>query len=403
MFLHVDINSYFATMLQQKYPKLRGKPVAVVKSSYRQLAIAVSKEAKELGIKTGDFVSEARKLAPNLIVVPAEFSLYLDATKRLKKIFTSLSPHVEIFSLDEAFIDITACEKYLYQNPIALGRHVQILIREELGDFVTCNVGVAKNRFLAKLASEVSPKGSVVLVDATNQDEFLATAPFASVCGVGLRLEKRLAKFGITNLYQLNFVSDEDLYKEFGPFWSKELRHMSQGEEPAFLGRPENEAMKSVSRSQSFLKPLSKESDIQSFIYNLTREVVYKCRKMHLVPRQFSLSVTNKDAYWSNFVTLSKPLTQTQAIFNLLYHNLYTKKPYFLPAQKIIVRLSLLSPKAQLPLFVADQKQECVEEALDTLSGRYGLYIVTSALLLGQNIVQPEVTGFFGDKKYYGV
>ncbi|PWU24014.1 hypothetical protein C5B42_00965 [Candidatus Cerribacteria bacterium 'Amazon FNV 2010 28 9'] len=115
MFFHVDINSYFATMLQQENPALRGKPIGVVKGVGRSCIIASSNEAKTFGVKTGCRVREARLLCPIITLVPANFDLCLASTRKLKELFHHLCPHVDIFSLDEAFLNMTGCEILMRQ------------------------------------------------------------------------------------------------------------------------------------------------------------------------------------------------------------------------------------------------------------------------------------------------
>ena len=119
-----------------------------------------------------------------------------------------------------------------------------------LGSWVSANVGIGPNRFLAKVSSETSPKGSVSLVNEDNRDALLASVSFADVCGIGPRLERRLRRIGVTVPYQLNFIEDVVLERFFGPYWSKQLRKMGQGEEPDLLQRIDAlEHMKSVGRS----------------------------------------------------------------------------------------------------------------------------------------------------------
>ena len=130
--LHVDINSYFAIMLQQERPSLRGKPIGVVKDHGRSVVIAASKEAKQYGVKTGSSGYEAKQVCPQIQFVPAEFDFYLSATKRLKRLFHSISPDLHIFSLDEAFIEITHLP-HIYPDAHACGRFIQERVKEELG------------------------------------------------------------------------------------------------------------------------------------------------------------------------------------------------------------------------------------------------------------------------------
>lgn len=403
-FLHVDINSYFATMLQQKYPKLRGKPVGIVKETGRTCIIAASKEAKFLGVATGCNAREARRLIPGLILRPAEFDFYLDNTKRLKHLFESLSPRVEIFSLDEAFIDISDCQQYLYPDAYKFAQHIQSEIKIKLGEWVTCNVGIAKNRFLAKLASEISPKGSITTVTPDNVDRFLAIDNFSSVCGIGFRLEARLRALGVTSLYSINFLSDQDLKQHFGPFWSIQLRLMARGEEPHFFSLiDKNPHMKSIGRSITGYQLEDDEANIKRILYNLTEEVIYKTRKQNLVGRQVYIYLTGEDKHWGGHLTLNYYLNHTREMFNLIYYHLYCCWQRNFKIIRFAVGLSLLKPLSQtsLSLLPGYQKHELVHTAIDKIWHRHGLFSVTSALLKTKNsIIRPEVTGFLGDKKF---
>jgi len=402
--LHIDINSYFATLIQQKYPHLRGKPVGIIKDVGRTCIIAASKEAKALGVHTASNTKEAKRLIPSLILMPAEFDFYLDATKKLKDIFISISPEVEIFSLDEAFINISNCLTHLYQNPHQLALQIQQLIKDRLGDWVTCNVGIASNHFLAKLASEVSPKGSITTVTANNIDEFLGTTDFSSVCGIGYRLENRLRSLGVTNLYSINFLSDEDLTTHFGPFWSGQLRQMSRGKDPHIFSLiDKNPHMKSIGRSITGWKLSDSEPQIKRILYNLTAEVIYKTRRQQLAGRQVSIYLQGDNQSWGNHLTLNHYINHTGEMFDLLYYQLYRHWHRSFQVIRFAVRLSLLKPLAQLPIsfLPSYQKQESVHRALDQIWHRYGLFSVTSALLKdGKPIIRPEVTGFLGDKKF---
>lgn len=406
--LHIDINSYFATMLQQKYPSLRGKPIGVVKDQGRYCIIAVSKEAKTLGVKTGSNVPEAKKLVPRLLLVPAEFDLYLDATKKLKVLFESVSPDVQIFSLDEAFIDITRCRSYLYPSAFHLAKEIQAQIKTRLGEWVTCNIGISHNHFLSKLASEVSPKGSVTEINRSNLDYYLAQADFNSVCGIGSRLERKLRSLGITNLYALNFIDQATLVHYFGPFWSQQLRVMARGEDPHLFSLIDhNPFMKSVGRSITGFRLCDDEIQIKAILYNLATEVVYKVRKMGLAGRQVHIALfgsnrIGSNRIWHRHLTLNHYICHLDEMFDYLYHHLYLSWHRSFPIIKFAVSLSLLQPITQLSLSLLPQwhKTEKVSLALDHLSKKFGLFTVKSALLCQIPIIRPEVTGFLGDKKF---
>ncbi len=409
LFLLVDINSYFATIAQQENPFLRDKPVVVVKDLGRTCVIAASKEAKKLGIKTGDNLHQLKRIFPNIIEVPADFEMYLSATKKLKKIFEQISPDVQVYSLDEAFIDISGCTNYLYKDYRQLGRHIQEIIKKQLGDWVTANVGIGKNRFLAKLAAEIADKGSVLEINSDNKDIILATASFNDICGIGYRLSMKLAKLGIYCPYQIRFYTQADLESWFGPFWARELLKMAYGEEPhhlSLLGNLEfaQQDPKSISRSITLRNTISDLIEIKKILFNLSREVIYKSRKMGLVGRHLSLVLIGSDNnFWKKNITFKNPVSHTHEMMGVFNQWLKEEwKNYFSPI-KFMVALSLTSlvTETLTPLLPSWHKYEAIEKAIDEIDNKYGLYTVRSGLLhQSSKLIQPEVTGFLGDKNY---
>lgn len=401
-FLHVDINAYFATILQQENPHLRGKPIGIIKERRRTCVIASSKEAKLLGVETGCLASQAKKLAPNIIFVPAAFDIYMHTTKMLQSIFSSYSPLVEIFSLDEAFINISTME-HVYACPIQLGKIIQKHIKRELGEWVTCNVGIGKTRLLAKIASEISPKGSVFQITEDNMDGVLSSAHFKDVCGVGRRLEQKLKTIGVTNPYLIRFASDDELISCVGPYFAKELRKISMGEETHLLSSIDrNPYMKSVGRSITGYTLCDNEQTIKSILLNLTEEMCYKARNMQMAGREISLFLYGEHQHFSNHVLVHYFTNNTLEVFNILYSHLYVPWKRTFKIIKFCVRLSKLEPYAstQLSLLPEENRKPLLAKAIDTVNDKFGLFTLRPASLQHIPIIRPEVTGFLGDKKF---
>lgn len=400
--LHVDINSYFATILQQENPKLRGKPLGVVKEAGRTCLIATSKEAKKKGIGTGTNKDEALKICPDLQLIPAAFSRYLDTTKRLQKVFEKIAPSVYIYSLDEAFIDVTDCRKNLYPDVIELGEKIQDAIKAELGTWVTSNVGIAKNRFMAKMASETAPKGSILVVTEKNKDAILAATEFKDVCGVGHALTKKLKMLSVTVPYQIRFIPKEDLQTMFGPFWSKELFKIAYGQETHLLSQLNREAtqMKSVGRSITGYRLYQDQDEISQILKNLCIEIMTKVRKMELAGRRVTLSLAGQQEYWSTHITLKTPINHLQDLISWV-KKLQQRWQNNFPVIKFSLRLSLLKRAEQNQLLPAWQKQEALETAVDVINHKYGLFTLHPADIPPKNeLIYPEVTGFLGDRIY---
>jgi len=402
--LHVDINSYFATLLQQENPNLRGKPVAIVKDPGRTCIIAASKEAKKYGVKTGSILAEAKTLCPEMVVLPADFDRFLSATKALQSLFQKIAPHVYIYSLDEAFIDISDCLKHLYPDPEKLAQKIQEEIKNRLGEWVTSNVGISDNYFLAKMASEIAPKGSILRIDHQNKDYFLASVGFEDVCGIGFSLQRKLKLIGITVPYQIRFYSQNDLKPLFGPFWSKELIKMAYGEEPHHLELLDVESlhMKSVGRSITGFELCDNENDIKRVLLNLIEEVTFKARKMNLAGRYLSISLAGEEKGWKAHKTLKRHINHTSEMFEILYHQLYQKWQRRFKIIRFAVRLGLLEPITRISqsLLPEWQKNEAIYKAADKINDKYGLFTVKPGSLLGKSIIKPEVTGFLGDRIY---
>ncbi|MBI2420700.1 MAG: DNA polymerase IV, partial [Candidatus Levybacteria bacterium] len=159
--LHIDFDSYFASVEQQFDPKLRGKPIGVTATNGRTCIIAASREAKKLGIPSVTRVWEARKVCPEIITVPAHFGKYWEITQKFLNICKDYSPLVELFSLYEVFIDITPTEN-LFDGRLEIVRKIKQRINDEIGEYITVSVGLSHNKLLAKLGSGLDkPNGFV--------------------------------------------------------------------------------------------------------------------------------------------------------------------------------------------------------------------------------------------------
>src|SRR3990167_5755793 len=181
--IHADLNSFFATAEQQANLKRRGKPVGVVKGEGRACIIAASVEAKRFGVGTGSDVYRARKLCPDIIIVPEDFDKYEYISRRFIEICKSYSPICEAFSLDECFIDVTGSER-LFGNVFNIAFEIKRRLRS-VGDYMTCSVGIAHNRLLSKLASEKIKPDGLFWITEDNALEVLDRSKLTDVCGLG--------------------------------------------------------------------------------------------------------------------------------------------------------------------------------------------------------------------------
>ncbi|HEY5600559.1 MAG TPA: DNA polymerase IV [Patescibacteria group bacterium] len=414
LILHVDFNSYFATIEQQANPSLRGKPVGIVKAEGRGCIIAASVEAKKFGIKTGSTVWEARKLYPNIVLVPANFDRYADTTKRFIKICSKFTPYLEVFSLDEVFMDVTETEKF-FGHVFNIAIEIKKQIKKEIGEWVTCSVGISHNRLLAKLASsQIKPDGIFLICDE-NKLEILDKSDLTDVCGLGYGLNRHLRNLGINNFAKLRNCSIEFLKRHFGPFWSLHLYNISRGIDTSLLtAYRQIPDAKSVSRTFTTYRDLTTYDEILRLIRNLGEEAAFKARKMGLAGRYVGLSIRGGkyNSAWGH-KTLKRYIDRGDDLFQV-EKQIFEEFNWNFPASpdKLTSRggpvrfagitLGMLTKKELVTysLFEKDQKMEKVTSAVDLINQKYGYYTILPASLLGIEIIRPEVNGYFGDKSY---
>ena len=404
----IDMNSYFATLEQQANPYLRGKPIGIAKESGRSCIIAASKEAKKLGIKTGSNVYDARKICPGFITVDGDFDKYMHNTRLLKKIFEELSPAIDIFSLDEAFIDLTHC-KNLYPNIKTFFDQARARVKAELGSWVTFSLGMGENRLQAKLASEFAGKDHYFEITPENLDGCLMECKVEDICGIGFRLTSKLHALNIHHPYQLNFFDDAFLKDHFGVFWGPELRRIGQGKNSHLLDLVDKPPrhMKSVGRSKTLYKATNDREHLRQLFYNLAEDMCFKARRMNLAGQFVGLYMRDTDGGGhGDMFRLKCYVRHTTEVFGLL-NRLFDRIDF--GEQKIIkvgVYLGNLRPMDEITMcWIPEWNQrEKVFAAVDEVNQKYGLYTVKSTRLAKFKILMPEVTGFLGDKTYqFGV
>ena len=216
MLVHIDMNSYFASVEQQANPHLRGRPLGVCAYLHKNgCVIAASIEAKKLGVKVGMSMGEARAKCPEMAFVQNDPPKYRAVTSRVFSILHELTDKVEHYSIDEAFLDLTGWYRDEAEAAWALAR-AKLRIRREVGEWLGCSVGIAPNKFLAKLASDLEKPNGLVVLNERNLDETLAGLELEDAWGIGKRIRRRLNRLGIFTLLDLKRHPVGNLMRAFG-------------------------------------------------------------------------------------------------------------------------------------------------------------------------------------------
>ena len=244
--LYIDMNSYFATIEQQLDHTLRGKPIAVVANlSDSTSAIAVSYEAKKLGISTGTKIFEAKRIYPELVCVVSKHEKY---TKYHKAIFAELEKHLQvdkILSIDEAACRLTG-ELCNQDNAINIAKLIKQSIRDNVGECIECSIGIAPNRYLAKIASNMQKPNGLVVIRPEDIPERLLGLHLNDLPGVGKSTYSRLRSYGIQTIEQLYKCSQQELKKKWGSIVGAKLWYLLRGYDLS----NENTASNTIGHSQ---------------------------------------------------------------------------------------------------------------------------------------------------------
>lgn len=381
--MHVDMNSYFATVEQQANPRLRGVPVGIIKAVGRGCVIAASVEAKKYGVKTGCNVWDAKKLCPQIVLVPSDMDKYFAVTEGLIKIICDYSPFVEVFSIDEAFIDVTESQKLFAGGAFEMALSIKRRIKTELGVWLKCSAGIGFSRITAKLASEMRKPDGLTWLTPENYLTDTDHVAIEEVCGIGYARTKYLHNRGIYTLGQARALANL-------PPEILDLVFLRVDDELNLVD--ELDPAKSVSRSYTTYASLKTQDSILKLVRNLIEEACSKLREMKMAGRTFCLSM---DGFWARKTVVS-PSCDPLVIFDLL-KALFVRDYKGQDVRKVGVWISNLMFDVQCLMF---SRREEMLRATDVVNKKYGLFTLYPASLLGGELLRPEVTGYLGDKYY---
>lgn len=390
--MHIDMNAFFAAVEQQSNPALRDHPVAVVGSQQRTIILTSSYEARKDGVKTGMTLYEARQKCPQLQLVKANNRLYTYVSSQIMQIFQDYTPLMEVSSVDEAFLDVSGSLNY-YGSVERIAYLIKSRIKARLG--LTCSVGIAPNKLLAKLASDMHKPDGLTVIQAEEIPELLENLPIGKVCGIGRKTTQKLNHLGIFSCGQLGRFSVTKLKRQFGVIGER-LVLMGRGIDSSPVVSPEQEAeVKTVGHSMTLRKDISLREDIAKFLLQLAEMVGRRARRYGVSGRTVTLIVRRSD-----FSTFSRQQIQPLPINNsedIYYAALRILDGLLLtqPVRLLGVRLSNLQYRdRQLLLLQEERRREQLTASLDQVNDRHGEFTVMSGSLLtvkgkGSHVISP--------------
>jgi len=375
------MNAFFASVEQQSNPELRGKPIAVIGAAKRTVITTCSYEARAFGVKTGMNSWEAKKLCPQLIFVVGNNRKYAYTSKQIFAIMREFTPLVEAFSIDEAFLDVTG-SLALFGTPEEISNSIKARIREEFG--LTCSVGIAPNKLLAKLASDMQKPDGLTVIDPKHIPQVMERLPIRDLCGIGAKTYQKLAKLGIRTCGELGRFPIEVLTRQFG-ITGEKLHRMGLGlDETPVVPAEEAEEVKSVGHSTTLDHDITDREEIRRYLLQLSEMVGRRARKYGVAGKTVTLTVR-----YADFTTFDRQESLPAHLNNS--EEIYRRAVKILEGVELIQPVRLLGVKIsnlrqhteQLPLFPAERKKALLANAMDQVNNRFGDFSVTFGSLLG--------------------
>lgn len=396
--LHIDFDSYFASCEQQFDENLRGKPIGVTAQNGRTCIIAASREAKKLGVKSPSRTFEALRIVPNMIFVPAHFEKYWEITQKFLDICKDFSPYVELFSLDEVFMDITATQN-LFGGKDQLIAKIRARIKNEIGQYITVSVGISYNKLLSKLSSGINKPNGTLEITKENIWDIYAKVKLTDFCGIGKRIEKRLNVLGIYTPLQLREASLEFLVKEFKNVEGNFLYNLANGiDDSIVIPYYFPSETKSVGRSYCLPENTYDQRAIMQHIYELCEEISIKLRRLNKKGRTVSLYLGGERSSHGR-KTLAEYIDSGTEIFRLC-KILLDEWKWNSMVRQISISVGNLqdSKNLTLPLFTADVKKDKVVETIDKINEKFGDHTIKKGFLLYGPNLKTVPNGFMADK-----
>ena len=377
--LHVDMDAFFASVAERDNPELKGKPV-VIGMGARGVVSAANYEARKFGIHSAMPVGRARRLAPHAIFLPVDMARYQEVSGHVMEIFHSFTPWVEPISLDEAFLDVTGSQKLL-----GTGREIAVAIRKKVEEQegITCSVGIAPSKFIAKLASAHCKPNGMLEITADRILTFLHPLPIQAMWGVGPKTAETLERLGLRTIEDIAKLPRTTLIRALGEASGASLYELAWGRD--YRDVTPEEPDRSISAAETFAQDLDNPEEILTEFLRLTERATARLRDRELFSKTVGIKVRFADFSTINRTkTLPLPIDSTHDVYEVvkgLYQGLRIDRARLRLVGVSLENLSQGAPE-QLMLGQRDVGWRQAEGAMDKARARFGKGSVRPARLI---------------------
>lgn len=382
MILHIDMDAFYASVEQLDDPRLKNKCVIVGGTSNRGVVSAASYEARQFGVRSAMPIYQAKQKCPHGIFVPPRMDRYQEVSKKIMAVLREFSPLVEPVSIDEAYVDITGCQR-LFGEPQAIALEIKSKIRETVN--LSCSVGVAPNKFLAKIASELQKPDGLKLIMPDQVPQFIDSLPIKKVPGVGQKMAQRLELLGIRTLGDVRKLPEKSLLKHLGKFGQR-LRALSSGADDSPV--TPHASHKSASSERTLAADTSDIKLLKRYLLSQSEEVAKQLRKSGVRAKTITLKI--KDAGFKTVTRRTTIAIPTQSSKTIYKHAAQLIDDFKMTKKIRLIGVgtsgfSTVTASVQMGLF--DHKEEPrdnwkkVDEAIDSISQKFGKNVIRRAAL----------------------
>lgn len=389
--LHIDMDAFFAAVSLLEHPHLQGKPVIIGRRFGRSVVTSASYEARKFGVRSAMPVKKALQLCPQAFVLEPQMQLYQKFSRNIMAIFRQVTPQVEQLSIDEAFLDVSGVRK-LWGSPVEIATAIRRRVRDETG--LSCSVGVAENKFVAKMASTRAKPNGMLVIPPAETLEFLHPLPVSELWGVGKNTAEKLARLGISTIADLATTPVATLLSALGESAARKLHELSQGIDLRTIVTERRE--KSIGHEITFEHDQSDISLIRLELLRHSDRIASRLRQAGLVGRTVALKLKFADF---STVARSKTLSEPTDLSHTIYDHAvklcdalgHLEGHFKQPVRLVGVRVEQLSeantervqPQLwQEPEVSTSQLWRDAESIVDVLDQRFGAGAVTRASLL---------------------
>jgi DNA polymerase-4 len=379
--LHADLDAFYASVEQRDDPRLRGRPVIVGGG----VVLAASYEAKAFGVRTAMGGRTARRLCPHAVVVPPRMSAYSEASKAVYRVFDDAAPVVEGLSIDEAFLDVRGMRR-LAGAPAEIAIRLRLDVRRRVGLPIT--VGIARTKFLAKVASGVAKPDGLLLVPPERELAFLHALPVEHLWGVGAVTAARLHELGVSTVGEVAAMSEGALVSVLGRGVGRQLHALAHNRDPRRVSP--GRRRRSIGSQCALGRRRRSPADVDAVLVGLVDRVTRRLRAAHRIGRTVTLRLRFDDfTRATRSYTLNEATAETQAILDTA-RGLLAAETRLIERRGLTlvgVAVSNLDDDApvQLALPLMRRSELELDGAIDEIRTRFGLDAIKRAVLLGRD------------------